>query len=527
MVAPVSPRMEGPPARLERDDGHASSHEVVDTLEATAGAGGPLKRKGAPAVTLEEGISPAQPDPKVRRRAVSPDESRGEGAPALGGIDAFIKDAIDDIRGEALLALFPREMRAFVPPDATFADFAEYLRQPQGAWLRGEIDNHGQALNGPHPPVFSSLGDVMVTAHRYADIKVWDVGGSRAVSRGVLTGTRGDSSAVFSPDDAHIIASGGDTHELKVFDAKTLEGRGSLRDAGSSASFIDATTLAAFHHAKRELNIVVLTSEDGSLALARTVHLPRGTHPEGDLFGIRHALSPDGKYLAAAAGTQLSLWKVADLTGASKQIEPLVSCGDAHAGRIGALAFSADGKTMASMDEQNFVHVWQVPAGEGTALKHLSTLRPPLGDPAGNVSPGLQFGGNRVLATVTSPGAFTIYQDPGTEPQRVADVQAHGPLLLSGGRFCAALLGPHVGKDLAIWHVDRQGAHPSLTRLSTVAGIATASHLVASPDGRMLMASDAYWPGLGMFRLLRSALAQYHPADIASKRRERSLRFSD
>lgn len=62
--------------------------------------------------------------------------------------------------------------------------------------------------------------------------------------------------------------------------------------------------------------------------------------------------SPDGSLLAVGVDTQLQIWDVADGT--------LISTLSGHAGQVTQLAFSADGKYLATAGNDNQLYLWQV-----------------------------------------------------------------------------------------------------------------------------------------------------------------------
>jgi RNA polymerase sigma factor (sigma-70 family) len=251
---------------------------------------------------------------------------------------------------------------------------------------------------------------------------------------------RGESRLAASPVGQTLASTGGsaDGYEIAFWDAKSGERRnvipahkGAITDlaysadgktlvatsSGGTASLWDVESgkrIQEIRHPKGEQMWTAALAPDGkTLATAGDGRVVRLWDPEtgkesGRLEGAgepTHSLSftPDGKTLAAAAGSSILLWDVK--TG--KQILPaeghhgelravafspaaalLASAGDDHAivlwdattgkevrrlaghgGRVAALAFSPDGKLLASGGDENdaTVRVWNVASGKELA----------------------------------------------------------------------------------------------------------------------------------------------------------------
>ncbi|MGR4879757.1 WD40 repeat domain-containing protein [Streptomyces sp. LARHCF249] len=109
-------------------------------------------------------------------------------------------------------------------------------------------------------------------------------------------------------------------------------------------AFCDATRQVALIGA--EGRVLVLDVSDGRTAAAANV-----PNRVSDVFGL--AAAPDGSMLAAAMGERVVLWDPAAPEGCDLELE-------AHLSTVGAMAFSPDGRLLATGDVEGHVMLWDV-----------------------------------------------------------------------------------------------------------------------------------------------------------------------
>jgi WD40 repeat protein len=203
-------------------------------------------------------------------------------------------------------------------------------------------------------------------------------------------------SVVFSPDGKRLASGNWDSKrggEVKLWDAQTGQQLLSLQGGGYTVDFSpDGKRLAsAGYHLERPGEVKVWDAQTGQQLLSL-----KGAHPHGD-YSV--AFSPDGKRLASGAGWPggglpgaVSVWdaqtgkRVLSLHGRGLPPQPDdprdAQTGErlslnGHRGSVLSVAFSPDGKRLASAALDGMVKVWDAQTGQEllTCNGHIHAVR--------------------------------------------------------------------------------------------------------------------------------------------------------
>lgn len=369
---------------LTRWDLRGSRPRLLDTGERT-GVGGPLNlsadglllavpdRRGG--IRLSDvrtgrrlGDLPADGRGTVRLLAFSPDGRRlavYRGGKELPGIELWDVSTRRQVGGLRTKHMGYITTLAFSPDGSLLATGSEdqqvELLDASGTGLPiGEpLAGHVGSLTGL---VFAPDGQTLASAADDGTVRLWDPELLRPRGIAMDDGSQQVLSAAFSAD-GEILASGGATLAVHLWDPRTgRPARASLTErmgkAFSVAFSKDGSTLAA-------------TSDVGPAWLWDTTSWqPTGPQLEGAISAV--AFSPDGKLLATG-DTDLNRFDVqGDVqlwdTATHRALEPLLPARRpgggtyplGHRGRVHALAFSPDGKVLASGSGFGEIQLWDV-----------------------------------------------------------------------------------------------------------------------------------------------------------------------
>jgi WD40 repeat protein len=275
-------------------------------------------------------------------------------------------------------------------------------------------------------------------------------------------------------DDGKLLASGDETAAVHLWDARTLREVAQLEGTGllaCSVAFAANGKTLAVGDSGATVRLWDLGGDRPRLRAAFQAH------PEGE---TQVAFAPDGKTLATTGcNPPLRLW---DVSGEKPRVS---ATPEGDEGYGGALAFSADGKTFLfaghGMPDVRPARLWD---REGDKLTERATLAPQW---------SVAFSANgKALASVGTDGIVRLWDLRGRKPKEVGRVEGlkapgQGITISPDGKTLAVVDGSGPGSRWAVRLWDISGARP--TEWAVLAGQQLAAF---SPDGKTLATVDGW-----------------------------------